>query len=326
MKAAYIQQTGPPQNIRYGELPMPVVGERDVLVRVAAVAVNPIDTYIRAGAYPIELPSPFIIGRDMTGVVESIGSGVSRFQPGDRVWCNNQGYNGRQGTFAEFVAVEENLLYPLPEGVDILESVAVLHSALTAVLGLFDRAGLRAGESLFVNGGSGNVGNAVLQIAKAIGARVAVTAGDAEKAALALGLGADAVIDYKTDDVNAALAQFAPRGVDVYWDATKKPDVERILEVLSQRGRIILMAGLDHRCPLPVGAFYTRNCSIFGFTVTDATVAELAAYAERINEFLGKGLVGKVDRVLPLSEAAKAHQLVEAGGLFGKVVLVPGVA
>ena len=220
MKAAYIDQLGPPENIRYGELPPPVVGERDVLVKVAAVTVNPIDTYIRSGAYKTLLPLPFIVGRDLTGVVAEIGPEVTRFKPGDRVWANNQGYDGRQGTFAEYVSVDERLLYPLPPGVDLHEAVAVLHSALTAVIGLFAKARVQEGETIFVNGGSGNVGTAVLQLAKASGARVIVTAGNEEKICWCQELGADLVINYKTQDIEQAIRGFASNGVDIYWDAS----------------------------------------------------------------------------------------------------------
>lgn len=324
MKAAYILEVGPPENIEYGELPRPQVRKQDVLVQVSAVTVDPIDTYIRSGAYPVELPLPFVIGRDMTGVVVEVGSGVKRFRPGDRVWCNNQGYAGRQGTFAELVAVDQRLLYPLPDGVDPLEAVAVLHSALTAVVGLFARARLRRGESVYVAGGSGNVGTAVLQLAKATGARVAVSAGSDEKAAWCEQLGADRVIRYKVEDTEAALRQFAPAGVDLYWDATGQPDLPQALAALARRGRMVLMSGLQHSSTLPIGAFYTKNCSLFGFTVTDATVAELAGYARKINQQLSQGsLAAKVSAVLPLSDAARAHRLCEEAHTFGKIVLVP---
>ncbi len=136
MKAAYIERVGSPDEIRFGELPEPVVGPSDVLVRVGAVAVDPVDTYIRAGRVPMQLPLPFIIGRDMVGTVERVGTKVSRFAPGDRVWANNQGFAGRQGTFAERLAIDEKLLYPLPPGVDDQQMVAFVHSALTALIGL----------------------------------------------------------------------------------------------------------------------------------------------------------------------------------------------
>jgi NADPH2:quinone reductase len=324
MKAAFIERPGSSDEIRYGDLPDPEPAPSQVLVRVSALTVNPIDTYIRSGAYPIALPHPFVIGRDMTGTVERVGAGATRFQTGDRVWCNNQGYDGRQGTFAELVAVDEPLLYHLPASADPIESVAVLHSGLTAVVGLFSRAKIARGERLFVNGGDGNVGTAVLQFAKTAGAIVVVTSGSEEKARWCEALGADAVIDYKHADVVNTLRTIHPEGVDVYWDAAGNIDFDDVLAVVRRRARIVVMAGLSHRASFPVGAFYTRNCSLFGFTVTDARVDELAESAARINDALANGsLRGRIHAVLPLSRASEAHRLVERGGLFGKIVVVP---
>ncbi|MCC6265342.1 MAG: NADPH:quinone reductase [Bryobacterales bacterium] len=324
MQAAYIEEFGPPGVIRFGELPLPRVGPSDVLVRVAAVAVDGIDTYIRSGAYPIHAAMPFIIGRDLVGTVVETGSDVARFRKGDAVWANNQGYGGRQGSFSEYCAVGEDLLYPLPDGVDPVAAAAVLHSGLTAVLGLQFKARLRAGEAVFLNGGSGNVGSAALGIAKTLGARVAVTAGSPEKAAWCRELGADLVIDYRTQDVRGALREFAPEGVDVYFDTTRQFDGSLAVESIARRGRIVVIAGLDARTMLPLGRFYQRNATMYGFTVTDATAEELASYAAEINRWLANGVLSaRIAAHLPLSQSAEAHRMYEAGGLFGKIVLTP---
>jgi NADPH2:quinone reductase len=220
--------------------------------------------------------------------------------------------------------VDERLLYPLPPGVDLHEAVAVLHSALTAVIGLFAKARVQEGETIFVNGGSGNVGTAVLQLAKASGVRVIVTAGNEEKIRWCQELGADLVINYKTQNIEQAIRGFASTGVDIYWDATTAPEVERALSVIARRGRLIVMAGLTHRCTLPVGPFYTSNCTLYGFTVTDATIEELSDYAAQINSWLAKGaLRAKIVAKLPLSQAAEAHRMFETNDLFGKLVLLP---
>ena len=324
MKAAFIEEFGPSSVIQYGDLPMPDMGPDDVLVKVSAVTVNPIDTYIRSGSFETHPQFPFVIGRDMTGQVVETGHKVTRFRAGQWAWSNNQGYAGRQGTFSEYCAIQEDLLYPLPDGSDPVETVAIIHSALTAVLGLQFKAGLEAGEALFVNGGDGNVGTAVLQIAKNLGAKVAVTSATEEKAKWCKELGADAVINYKTEDVNEALHKFAPAGVNVYWDATGRPDAHRAVDAVAQRGRIVFMAGRGHETVLPVGAFYVRNCTLFGFTVTDATTEELANCASAINKWLErKSLRARIALRFPLSDAASAHSLNESGSLFGKVVLQP---
>ena len=147
MKAAYIKELGPPDNIIFGDMPVPVIGASRALVKVVAVAVDPIDTYIRRGAFPMNLSFPFIIGRDMVGVVDSVGRDVKRYSAGDRVWCNNQGYQGRQGTFAEYLAIEERFLYSLPDGADEKEAVAVVHSANNSV----DRASARSEATRLAN-------------------------------------------------------------------------------------------------------------------------------------------------------------------------------
>lgn len=323
MKAAYIEGVGPPEVIRYGDLPEPELEPGTVLVRLTATTVDPIDTYIRSGAYPIELAFPFVVGRDMTGVVSALGHGVSGFRLGQPVWANNQGYAGRQGTFSEYVRVHEDLLYPLPEGVDPLAAVTVLHSGLTAVTGLA-KARLSAGESLFIHGGSGNVGTAVLQLARACGARVAVTAGSSEKADWCRAHGADRVIDYRRESLADALREFAPGGVDVYWEATRGLELEAAMEVMAEHGRLVVMAGLDRRCTFPVGRFYTHNLSLYGFTITSLSTHQLALAARQLNGWLARGILkGRVHSALTLAESAMAHRLVEAGDLFGKVLIVP---
>src|SRR4051812_11724405 len=205
MKAAYIEKTGPAEVIKFGELLRPQISGSQVLVKTAAVAVNPIDTYIRGGAPYWQLPVPFIIGCDLAGTVEEVGPQVKRFKKGDRVWCSNQGLQGRQGTFAEYCAVDESWLYPTPAGVSDEAVAASALVGITAHLGLFREANLKKGECIFVNGGTGGVGSMVVQMAKAAGAKVIATAGSAEKCAAAKKLGADAAVNYKTDDILAAV-------------------------------------------------------------------------------------------------------------------------
>ena len=327
MKAAYIEKLGPPENIRFGDLPKPAVRPSQALVRVAVVAADPIDTHIRRGAYSTRMNFPFILGRDMVGTVEAVGGAVKGFSPGARVWCNNQGYRGLQGTFAEYLAIDEDLLYPLPDSADEKETVAVLHSATTASIGLLREAKLRKGESVFINGGAGNVGSAVLQLAARLGARVIATAGSEEDLAWCRSLGAERAVNYKTGDVVKEISEFAPNGIDVYWDTTTRPDFERAVPLLALRGRIILMAGLEAHPVFPVGPFYTKDCSLHGFAISNATRQELLECANAINESLESGtLKARISRVMPLAETAAAHQLLEDSqrGLArvkGKIVL-----
>ncbi|EFH84076.1 NADPH:quinone reductase [Ktedonobacter racemifer] len=324
MKAAYIDRPGGADKIIYGDLPIPTPGPRDILVKVVAVTVNTVDIYIRGGVFQTPLPQPFIIGRDVTGIVVEVGEEVSLFHPGERVWANNQGYDGRQGTFAEYVSIHECLLYHLPPNVDLHESVTVLHSGLTAIIGLFNKAQIRDKECIFVNGGDGSVGTAIIQLARAMGAQIIVTSGNEQKARWCEELGADLVINYKTQNVNLALKHFAPQGVNVYWDATPQPDIECALNAIAQRGRIIFMSGPLHQTTLMVGPFYMKNCTLYGFTVTDATIDELHTCASQIDYWLGRGVLkGRTALKLPLSQAAAAHRIYETQSLSGKIVLSP---
>jgi NADPH2:quinone reductase len=330
MKAAFITATGAPDVIRHGDLPDPVPGPREVLVRVRACAINPIDTYIRSGAVAMALPSPFVVGCDLAGEVVAVGADVAALRPGMRVWGSNQGLLGRQGTFAELAAVDERWLYPTPAGVADRAAAAAALVSITAHLGLVSHAALAAGETLFVNGGSGGVGTAVVQIARALGARVLATAGTEAKRAALLGLGAEAVFDYRQADLVDAVRAAAPQGVNVYWETQREPAFDQAVAMLAERGRMVIMAGRDARPPFPVGPFYVKGCSLHGFAMFKADSHEQAAAAADINRWLAGGkLRVPIDRVLPLAATAEGHALQEAntisrsGVLAGKIVVEP---
>lgn len=329
MLAAYVTQTGPASSLVVGELPTPTPGPGECLVRVHASAVNPIDTYVRGGLVAMTLPTPYLPGADMAGVVESVGPGVTRFAPGDRVWGSNQGLLGRQGTLAEYAAVHEQWLYATPQGVDHATAAAGALVGITAHLGLVREAQLRSGETLLVVGGAGGVGSAVVQVGKARGARVIATAGGAEKAALAREAGADEVIDYTTEAIGEAVARLAPQGVNVWWETRREPDLAQAVAGLAERGRLVVMAGRDARPELPIGPFYVKGCRMHGFAMFKATPDEQRAAAEDLNRWLASGAYKpKIARTFPLAEAAAAHTLQEAATiarsetLAGKIVVV----
>jgi NADPH2:quinone reductase len=183
---------------------------------------------------------------------------------------------------------------------------------------------------LFVNGGSGGVGSSVLQMAKIRGARVMTTAGSEVKAAICRELGADSVVNYRTADVDAAIKAFAPGGIDVWWETSREPDFERTIPLLAKGGRMVVMAGREARPVFPVGPFYVKDCSLHGFAMFNASAREQRAAARDINRWLAEGkLKARIDRVVPLSQAAEAHRLQEestlhkSGALAGKLVLKP---
>jgi len=328
MKAAYIEKPGSAETIVYGEVPQPEPATDQVLVRVSAVAVNPIDTYLRSGMVAMVLPRPYILGCDLAGTVEAVGRDVVRFKPGDRVWGSNQGVFGRQGTFAEYAAVDAAWLYPTPPSIDDRQAAACAMVSLTAHLAMFRRAALQPGETIFVHGGAGGVGSCVVQMARAVGAQVITTAGSPEKVEWCRRFGADHVVNYKTEDLSAALAEFAPKGVDVWFETLREQDFDLILGHMGVRGRIVLIAGRDARPALPVGPFYTRSCSLLGFVLFNAPADEQEAAAGEINRWLvADKLQPAIGRTFSLHEAAAAHRLQEentlggAGTLTGKIVL-----
>jgi NADPH2:quinone reductase len=331
MRAAFYEKTGAPEVIQFGDLPRPTPKQSEVLVRVGAVALNPIDTYIRSGAVKMALPTPFIPGCDLAGTVEATGPGAHRFKPGDRVWGSNQGLLGRQGTFSEFAAVEEQWLYPTPTGIPDTEVVAAALVGITAHLGVFRSARLQPGETVFVNGGTGGVGSMVVQMSKAAGAHVITTVGSGEKALLCRSWGADCVLNYKTDDIPAEINKFTQgKGVDVWFETQREPNFVQAIELLARRGRLVLIAGRQAQPTFPVGPFYTRDLTLYGMAMFNASPEEQRRCAADINRWLGdKKLHAVIGRTFPLAEAAAAHRLQEentigkAGTLTGKIVLKP---
>jgi NADPH2:quinone reductase len=331
MRAAYIEQTGPPENIRVGDLPRPVPGPGQILVRVGAVSLNPIDLYIRSGLVAFPLAFPYVIGCDVAGTVEEVGPGSSRFKAGDRVWGSNQGLLGKQGVASNYAAVEEHWLYPTPALLPDVQAAAMALVGITAHLGLFQFGKLQPGETIYVPGGSGGVGSMVVQMAKAAGARVATAAGSAAKLELCRSLGADLAVNYRTDDVPARLRNFAPEGIDVWYETQREPNLEVSVPLLRKHGRMILTAGRTAKPTLPLGAFYPRNCALFGFAMFNATPAEQEASASDIVRWVEEGqLKPLVGRTFPLESAVEAEKFLEAntlggaGSLTGKVVLTLG--
>jgi NADPH2:quinone reductase len=328
MKAAFINQTGGPEIILYGDLPEPTIRPGECLVKVAAADVNPIDVYWRAGMVPAPMEFPFILGRDLAGTVIEVGAEVKRFKAGDRVWATNMGFAGRSGASAERVAVDEQWLYATPAGVKDEDIAAVSLVGVTAHLGLTRHADLCSGESVFVNGGTGGVGSCVVQMAKILGATVITTAGTDKKAEICRELGADHVINYSTDEVATKVKELAPDGVNVWWETLREPHFEKTIPLLALRGRMIVMAGRDAKPAFPVGPLYVKDCSVRGFAMFNASADEIRTSAEELGGWMAEGkLKARIDRVLPLSEAAEAHRLQEAstvhksGELAGKIVL-----
>jgi len=332
MKAAFITSTGSADCIQFGDLPLPVAGEGQVLIRTEAVAVNPIDTYIRAGNVKFTLPNPYVIGCDVAGIVEATGPGVRRLKPGDRVWGSNQGLFGRQGTFAEYCAIDEKWLYPVPDGIHSEVAAAGALVGITAHLGLFLHGGLKTGEVVFVNGGTGGVGSAVVQLAVAAGAIVITSAGSRAKAEACRRTGASHVVEYRTQDVDQRFAEIvAMTGpIHLWFETLRTPSLDRCIPLMAMRGRLIFMAGRDAKPVFPLGPFYVNDLRAFGFAMFNASPDEQRMAAEELNRMLADGSYRPgIGAQFSLCDAAESHRLQEdntlkgAGTLSGKIILRP---
>jgi NADPH:quinone reductase-like Zn-dependent oxidoreductase len=324
MWAAWIDQLGGPECIRYGELPVPVPGPTDVLVRVQAVAVNPVDTFVRSGAFLTPITFPFVIGRDLAGTVAAAGPGATKLAIGDRVWCNSLGHDGRQGAAAQYAVVARERLYDLPDAVDTLSAVAVAHPAATAHLALTIHARVLPGETVYIAGGAGHVGSAAVLLAARAGARVIASARE-EDLDRCRSLGAHVALNYRDPELARRIRDAAPTGVDVHLDTSGRQDLGAAIDLLAGRGRIIVVAARGDDSRLPVRRLYTRDASLIGFAISNASVSELAVAARRINELLIEGsLTPRRIEPLPLSEAAEAHRRLETGAARGlRIVLRP---
>jgi NADPH:quinone reductase len=328
MRAAYIDQTGPPEAIKVGDLPRPEPGPGQVLVRVRAVSLNPIDLYIRSGAVAMPLAFPYIIGCDLSGTVEQVGPNCSQFRVGDRVWGSNQGLLGRQGVASEYAAIDEGWLYPTPALLEDSAAAAMALVGITAHLGLFQFGQLKPGEVVYIPGGSGGVGSMVVQMVKAAGGRVATSAGSPERIELCRRLGADLALDYKTDDIPARLREFSPEGIDVWFETQREPNLEISIPLLRKHGRMVVIAGRAARPILPFGSFYPRNCAIFGFAMFNSSQEQQRHCASQMVHWIEEGVLKPiVGRSFPLSAAPDAEKFLEdvtikgTASLTGKVVI-----
>ncbi len=322
MRAAYVEELGPPEAIRVGELPTPTPGPDEVLVAVEVVVVNPVDAHIRAGRFRTPMPMPFVIGRDLAGTVAAADEAATGFRVGERVWCASLGHGGRQGSFAQYAVAPADRLYRLADGVAPRLATAVAHPAATAYLGLVRHARLRPGETVFVGGAAGNVGTAAVQIATLAGARVVATARPADHDRVRAA-GASAVFDYRDPDLAGRVADAARGGVHVFWETSGAHDFDVVARTAAPGCRVLVTAA---RGPawVPLPQLYPADVSLLGFVVSRASVADLAAAAGLINQMLVAGaLTSRIADEWPLERAALAHERMERGEISGRLLLRP---
>ena len=320
MKAIRVKEFGGPEVLRLEEVPDPKPGAGQVVVRIKAAGVNPVDTYIRAGVYPRKPPLPYTPGGDGAGLVESVGEGVTRVKPGDRVYVGG----GFTGSYAELALFDEWSVWPLPAHFSFSQGAGVNVPYVTAFRGIFQRAQGRGGETVLVHGASGGVGIAAVQLARAAGLRVIGTAGTERGRKLVADEGAHEVLDHTAPDhFERALARTNGRGYDIILEMLANVNLGRDLPLLAIRGRVVVIGS---RGPVEINPrdAMQRDASILGLTLPNASREELIA----MHSAIGAGLENKalrpiVGQELPLAEAPRAHEAVMKSGSYGKIVLIP---
>jgi NADPH2:quinone reductase len=306
--------------MRLEEVPALTAGPGEVIVKLQAIGVNPVDTYIRSGVYRPDLKLPYTPGLDGAGIISSIGPEVSHRQPGDRVYVAWS----LSGTYAEEVKCGEFQTHPLPEGVSFGQGAGIGVPYGAAFRALFQRARAIAGETVLVHGASGGVGIAALQLSRAAGLRVIGTAGTEEGMKLALSKGAHHVLNHRTEGyLNKVSELTCGKGVDVILEMLANVNLDHDLDALAKGGRIVVI-GSRGRVEIDPRTALGKEAAILGMSMYNASDSELASMHAAFGAGLANGtLRPAVSRELPLADAAEAHHDIMEKSSFGKIVLIP---
>ncbi len=324
MRAVVITSPGGPEVLRLTDVPDPVAGPGEVVIDVTAAGLNQADALQRMGAYPPPPGAPSYPGLECSGQISAVGPGVAGWRAGDEVCALLAG-----GGYAERVAVPQGQLLPIPDGVSLIDAAGLPEAACTVHTTVISQAHLAAGETLLVHGGAGGIGTMAIQLAKALGAQVACTAGTPAKLAFCTELGADLAISYADADFVTAIAAFTSgHGADVILDIMGAPYLARNLSALATGGRLVVLSTRGGTiAEVDLGLLMRKRASILASTLRARPAAEKAAIvgavAEQVWPLIAAGRVRPViERVLPLAEVAQAHRLLDSGTHIGKILLV----
>ena len=320
MKAIQVHEFGGPEVLKLEEAPDPTPGPGQVVVRIHAAGVNPVDTYVRAGSHAVRPPLPYTPGMDAAGVIESVGEGVTRVKPGDRVYVAGT----ISGAYAEKALCAESHVHALAERVSFEQGAAVGVPYATAYRGLFQRANAKPGEVVLIHGASGGVGIAAVQLARAAGLTVIGTGGTEKGRGLAAEQGAHHVLDHHlTHYLDQIKSLTSGRGVDLILEMLANVNLAKDLGLLAQKGRVVVI-GNRGTIEIDPRAAMGKDSSIIGMSLFNASPGELASVHAALVAGLENGsLRPVVGQKIPLAEAARAHQAVIEPGAYGKIVLIP---
>ncbi|MGA2531412.1 MAG: NADPH:quinone reductase [Candidatus Aminicenantales bacterium] len=320
MKAIRIHEFGPPEVMKLEEVADLRPGPGQVLVRIKAAGVNPVDSYVRSGLYARKPALPYTPGADAAGVVEAVGEGVVHLAAGVRVFISGT----ISGAYAEQALCEESQVHPLPEKVSFAQGAGVYIPYATAYHAIFQRAKARPAETVLVHGASGAVGIAAVQLVHAAGMRVIGTAGSERGHSLVRAQGADQILDHRAagylDEVSRITAG---RGVDVVLEMLANVNLDKDLQILALGGRVVVI-GSRGRVEIDPRGIMSRQASVMGMLLFNATEGERAEILAAVSAGLGNGTLQPiVGSEIPLAEAARAHHQIMETPAFGKIVLVP---
>jgi putative PIG3 family NAD(P)H quinone oxidoreductase len=323
MRAVVVREPGGPEVLRWLEVPDVRPGPGEVLVDVVASGVNRADLLQRQGHYDPPPGAPPYLGLECSGRIAALGEGVSGWEVGDEVCALLAG-----GGYAEQVAVPAGQVLPVPAGIDLVIAAALPEVTSTVWSNVFMLAGLRPGETLLVHGGGSGIGTMAIQLARQVGARVAVTAGSAEKLRRTRELGAEILVNYREEDfVEAVRSATGGHGADVVLDLVGAKYLQRNVDVLAPNGRLVVI-GLQGgtKAELDLGLLLRKRAAVLATALRSRPIDEKAAIVASVREnvwpLVESGAVRPVvDRVLPMAEAAEAHRVLESGEAVGKVLL-----
>ena len=322
MKAIVVREFGPAEVMKLEDVPDPSPGPGQVLVRVKAVGVNPVEVYIRSGTYGRKPSLPYTPGTDVAGIVEGVGADVTRVKQGDRVYAH--GIADGHGGYAETTICNQSQVHPLPGRTSFAQGAAIGVPYGTAWRALFFRANARPGETVLIHGASGGVGVAATQIARAHGLRVIGTAGTEKGLALVREQGAHEVLNHSDSDyMSRIMALTGGLGVNVVLEMLANVNLDRDLEVLAVHGRVMVI-GSRGRVEIDPRKMMGKDGTILGMTMFNATPEEQRAIHAALVAGLENGTLNPViGREFPLAQAVQAHGAVMETGAFGKIVLTP---
>jgi NADPH2:quinone reductase len=319
MKAIRVHEPGGPEVLKLEDVPDPAPCPGQVLVRVHAVGVNPVETYVRSGTYG-QKGWPYTPGADAAGVVEAVGEGVRRVKAGDRVYTAGSA----TGTYAGLAVCPEARVFRLPANVTFQQGAALGVPYATAHRALFHRAQARAGETVLVHGASGGVGTAAVQLARAFGLTVIGTGGTDDGRRLVAEQGAHHVLDHRAPDyLDALMTLTGGRGVDIVLEMLANVNLAKDLTVLAKHGRVIVV-GNRGRIEINPRDTMARDADVRGMTLMNVTDDELQGIHAALIAGLENGTLRPViGKQMPLADAARAHAAVLEPGSYGKIVLIP---